>query len=165
MRNCLKKRFPVLLIIVLCAVPAFVQDTTGTLTGTVTHQNGAVVAGANVTVNNTATNQGFSTQTNNDGGFNVPTLSTGIYTVTISATDFKEAVVAGIKVNVGENSDVSVALKPGAVNETVTVTADCAQLPHTSVNGLPTVALNITLDGINGEDNLFQSRNRFGRRG
>ena len=152
---------------------------------------------------NTATNQEYTTQTNNDGAYSIPTLASGVYTATITAAGFKQAVVTDIKVDVGKPSTINVDLEIGSANETVTVVGggellqtqsatvgttltgrqitdlptasrDALDLvlampgtttpgrPRTSsVNGLPKGALNITLDGINVQDNLLKSSDGF----
>ena len=204
MRNGLQKYFFVLLTVGLCALPAFGQGaSTGSLSGTVLDPKGAVVAGATVTVKNAATNQEFSTQTNNDGAYNIPILQSGVYTATIVAAGFKQAAVTDIKIDVGKVSTINVDLEIGSANETVTVVGggellqtqsatvgttltgrqisdlptasrDALDLvlampgtttpgrPRTSsVNGLPKGALNITLDGVNVQDNLFKSSDGF----
>ena len=121
MRNGLQKYLLVLLTVGLCALPAFGQGSAGSLSGTVTDPKGAVVAGATVAVKNSATNQEFSTQTNNDGAFSIPSLGSGVYTATITASGFKQAAVTDIKIDVGKASTINVELEIGSANETVTV--------------------------------------------
>lgn len=203
MRNGLQKYLVVLLTVGLCALPALGQGSAGSLSGTVTDPKGAVVAGATVTVKNTATNQEFSTQTNNDGAYRIPALSSGVYMATITAGGFKQAAVTDIKIDVGKVSTINVELEIGSANETVTVvgggellqtqsatvgttltgrqisdlptasrdaldlvlampgTATPGRPRTSSVNGLPKGALNITLDGINVQDNLLKSSDGF----
>jgi Carboxypeptidase regulatory-like domain len=96
---------------------------TGSLAGTVTDQQTAVVAGASVTVKNDATAQEFTATTSDNGTFNVPSLAAGTYTVTITSQGFKQAVVPDVKIAVGTPSSISVALEVGAPTEIVTVTA------------------------------------------
>ncbi|HET6976815.1 MAG TPA: carboxypeptidase-like regulatory domain-containing protein [Pyrinomonadaceae bacterium] len=204
MKNGLQKYLLVLLTVGLCALPALGQGaSTGSLSGTVTDPKGAVVAGATVTVKNTGTNQEFSTQTNNNGAYSIPTLSSGVYTASIAAAGFKQIAVTEIKIDVGKASTINVELEIGSQNETVTVvgggellqtqsatvgttltgrqisdlptasrdaldlvltmpgTATPGRPRTSSVNGLPKGALNITLDGINVQDNLLKSSDGF----
>jgi hypothetical protein len=204
MRNYLPKFFFVLAILALYSLPVFGQVTaTGSLSGTVTDPKGDVVAGATVVVKNNATNQEFTTQTSGEGTFNVPSLNTGIYTATITAKGFKQAVVTEIKVAISTPSSVTVALEIGSASEVVTVVGggellqtqsatvgttitgrQITELPYASrnaldlilflpgtstagrprqstVNGLPKTMLNITLDGINIQDNVLKGSDGF----
>ena len=68
------------------------------LTGTVIDLEGAVVAGAAVTVTNNAT------ETNGEGTFTAHSLIAGVYTATVATTGFKQAVVTEIKGDVGKSS-------------------------------------------------------------
>lgn len=203
MRNVLHKCLPGLVICAVFWVTAVGQGSSGSLSGLVVDPKGAVVAGATVTVKNVATNQENTTQTSNDGTFSVPALSTGLYTASITATGFKQAVVTDIKIDVGKTSSIQIELEVGAATETVTVVGggellqtqtatvgttltgrQITDLPtasrdaldlvlampgtttvgrprQSSVNGLPKGALNITLDGINVQDNLLKSNDGF----
>src|SRR5678815_1149743 len=203
MRNSVQKYVFVLLVLALSGITALGQGSSGSLSGSVVDPKGAVVAGATVVVKNVATNQENTTQTSSEGTFNVPSLASGIYTATISAAGFKQAVVTEIKVDVGKPSSISVELEIGAASETVTVVGggellqtqtatvgttltgrQITDLPtasrdaldlvlampgtttvgrprQSSVNGLPKGALNITLDGINVQDNLLKSNDGF----
>jgi hypothetical protein len=203
MRNGLQKSFLVLVVCAVFCITALGQLSAGSLSGLVVDPKGAVVAGATVTIKNVATNQEHTTQTSNDGTFNVPSLSTGMYTATIAAKGFKQAVVTEIKIDVGKPSSIQVELEVGAATETVTVVGggellqtqtatvgttltgrQITDLPtasrdaldlvlampgtttvgrprQSSVNGLPKGALNITLDGINVQDNLLKSNDGF----
>src|SRR5262250_934861 len=91
---------------------------TGSLSGTVTDPTGAVVANASVTITNAATNQEFTAQTNDSGAFNVPSLTTGLYTAVITAPGFKKAEITGIKIDASKPSDINIALEIGAPTET-----------------------------------------------
>src|SRR5438093_211676 len=122
MRNGLRTFYFVFLILAVCGVTAFGQGgNLGSLSGAVVDPKGAVVAGATVVVKSTATNQEYTTQTSGEGTFRVPSLPSGLYTATITATGFKQAIVTEIKVDVGTPSNVNVELEVGSANETVTV--------------------------------------------
>src|SRR6266404_5705564 len=54
-------------LIAMAAMTAFGQTSKGTITGLVTDQNGAVIAGAEVEIKNAATNQVRSTTANDAG--------------------------------------------------------------------------------------------------
>lgn len=100
----------------------------GTILGTVTDNSGAVVAGANVDVTNTATNVTSHTQTTSSGDFTIPFLSPGTYTVTVQAPGFQKSVTNSVPLVVGQQQRVNVAMKTGAVTETVEVQASAIAL-------------------------------------
>src|SRR5438477_10051263 len=92
-----------IVFLALGSVAAFAQGgSTGALAGTAADPSGAVVVNAIVVVKNTETGQEFRATTSNVGAFNVPALGTGNYTITITAQGFKQALVQGVKVDVGK---------------------------------------------------------------
>ncbi len=120
-----------LMLLALLCLGAHGQGPTGALTGTVVDQQNAVVANASVVVRSNATGQEFTTQTSDNGTFNVPSLASGEYTVNITAQGFKQAVLQNVKVVVGTPSSVNVALEIGAVSDTITITAAGGELLQT----------------------------------
>ncbi|HXS76882.1 MAG TPA: carboxypeptidase regulatory-like domain-containing protein [Terracidiphilus sp.] len=101
---------------------------TGTILGTVTDPSGAVVPNAKITVTNTATKVSFQTVTNSAGDFNAPALNPGTYTVAAEARGFQKAVISSFTLTVNQHARVDLTLKPGAVTETVTTTAQAVSL-------------------------------------
>src|ERR1044072_9028564 len=139
---------------------AAAQETTGSLRGTVVDANGAVVAGATVTVTNSATGAQQTKQTTGDGTFEFSKLAPGSYNVTIEATGFKRSLNKDVSVKLGIVNPLDVKLEPGAVSETVTVTAgteeivqrDQSQISHTvetrKIADLPSNAAGAGLDTL-----------------
>jgi Carboxypeptidase regulatory-like domain len=111
--------------IVITSSAVFGQATTGSLRGTVTDPNGAVVAGAAVTVKNEATGVATVTiNTTGDGGFAFSNLLPGTYSVTVRPTSgFKTKTVSGLVVSLGLEREIKVTLDIGAANETVDIVA------------------------------------------
>lgn len=110
------------------------QEITGSIVGTVRDANGAVVAGATVTISDPSKSDlVVRTLTTNDSGeFTAPNLPISTYTVSVEAANFKRAVNTGIKVDVGARRSVDVTLSAGNVSEVVTVEADPVAVDLTS---------------------------------
>src|ERR1035437_6402355 len=104
----------------LCQI-AINAQASGSLAGTITDPQGAVVAGANVTVRSTTTGTERTATTNDKGVFNIPDLQPGVYTVTVDSKGFKKAVAPDVKVDVSTVNSISIALEVGGASETVTV--------------------------------------------
>src|SRR6516165_10986344 len=101
---------------------------TGTILGTVTDSTGAIVPNVKVTVTNTATKVVFQTITNSSGDYNAPSLNPGTYTVSAEANGFQKTVVSSFTLTVNQHARVDLSLKPGAVSETITTTAQAVAL-------------------------------------
>src|ERR1700753_3012259 len=80
------------------AVTAFAQTQTGSISGTITDPNGAVVPG--VTVDATSQSAGTTMHVvSSDAGLYVfPSLTTGLWTITAQKTGFKKLVRTDIEV-------------------------------------------------------------------
>jgi hypothetical protein len=88
---------------------------TATLVGNVTDASGAIVAGAKVTVVNTANAFVSESLTTPEGSYYVPYLQPGTYRLTVEASGFKRYVREGIVLRIAETPRVDVALEVGAV--------------------------------------------------
>ena len=115
-------------LIFLCHQPAYAQITTARLTGTVADSAGASVAGANVTVLDTATGLTRSVSTEATGTFSFPALPVGSYEVTVEKSGFETYVQRGIVLTVDQAATLSVSLKVGGQTQQVTVTANIGML-------------------------------------
>src|SRR6202041_3860213 len=94
-----------LMFVLLATVALSAQSFRGTILGTVTDAQGAVIAGAKVTVKNVGTGLERTTETSADGSYALPELQIGTYTVTITLTGFQRSVTTGVNVDVaGERS-------------------------------------------------------------
>ncbi|MGA8939508.1 MAG: carboxypeptidase-like regulatory domain-containing protein, partial [Acidobacteriaceae bacterium] len=95
----------------------------GTIEGTVTDTTGAAIPGAKITARNAATGAEMVRVSNADGRYNVSPLDVGVYTVKISAKGFETLVREKIQLNGMQVLPLDAALKLGAADVTVTVTA------------------------------------------
>src|SRR5258708_23554491 len=115
--------FAVTLALVWC-IPSVGQVLKGSISGTVTDPQGAVVAGANVKGTNTETGVVTPTTSDSSGLFRLNLLPSGTYTVTISKTGFKTASEKNIVVTAGRESAIgSILLSVGEASTTAEVTA------------------------------------------
>ena len=88
------------ILLVLVAVPAAAQQITGSITGTVRDEQGAVVT--NTVVKSTNAETGFerSAVTDSTGAYNIQYLPVGRYTVEVDATGFKKFVQQNLVITV-----------------------------------------------------------------
>src|SRR5271157_951795 len=99
------------------------QVDTGSILGTVKDQSGAVMPGAKVTLTNEGTSLAFSTTTGPDGTYVFNPIRIGTYSVSAEASGFAKAVQSGLSLNIDQKLVVDLTLKPGAVTQTIEVTA------------------------------------------
>src|SRR5215216_2711142 len=95
------------------------QAATATLSGTVSDQHGAVVAGTQIIVTQKATAVTRETSTTDTGFFSIARLPVGEYEVKAKAAGFKTAVVSSVVLQVGQNEAVNFVLEPGEITDTV----------------------------------------------
>src|SRR3989441_6675364 len=112
-------------VVIFVSSPAFAQTVTGTISGTVTDPNGAVVAGANVALINDQTNEKRDQQTNESGRFSFAAVEPGVYTLKIEHQGFETLLKTKVVLSANEGLALGeLALKTGQVSETVTVTSE-----------------------------------------
>ena len=107
---------------------ATAQSIFANLSGTVTDTSGAVVAGAKISVQNSATKVVRQFVTNNEGYFSATQLPIGSYDVTVEAKGFQKWHGSGIVLQGADDKTLNIPLKIGAESETVTVTADSNEI-------------------------------------
>ena len=111
---------------------AVAQTVTGTLQGTVTDPNGAVVAGAQIVIRNVETGQERTVTANSNGFYVAPFLPLGRYHVTAELKGFTRALTENIEINLNQTRVQNFTLKPAEVSETVVVTSDAAPINTTN---------------------------------
>jgi hypothetical protein len=125
------------LLVAAFALAATAQSNKGTITGTVTDPNGAVVKDAKVVVTNVADGQTREATSSDDGTYAIPALDPGVYRVTVDASGFSQSVIEEVKLDTAARQAVDVTLTAGGVSGgTVTVTAEAPLADtETSVRG------------------------------
>jgi hypothetical protein len=131
-----------LAVVLVTAAPAHAQGSaTASLSGTVTDTGGGVIPGATVVVKNMATGVSSETTTTASGAFNVPALDPGVYSVTVSLTGFKTAVVSDIRLVTATPVSIQVKLEVGALTETIEVKSASTLVQTTSTAVTSTIAV------------------------
>lgn len=111
------------LLFSLCAMVA-AQTYQGRISGTVTDQTGAVLAGAKVLVTNMDTGAVRDLVSNEAGDWVAPNLPPGPYKITVEAPKFKKVERTGVRLEVAKDIHLDIALVPGQASEVVTVTEE-----------------------------------------
>jgi hypothetical protein len=104
----------------------------GTINGTVTDASGAVVGGAEVTATQAATGITSKTTSSGEGTYVFPTMPPSTYNVTATRSGFEAYTENGVQLRADAAVTVNITLKPGNASETVTVSAETAQVDVTT---------------------------------
>jgi hypothetical protein len=116
----------------LCAVPCVAQVVKGSISGTVTDPQGAVVSGATVKAINDGTGATLATTSDSSGSFHFNLIPVGTYRVEMTAAGFKTTVQNNIVVAAGRDSGLgAIPLTVGEVTTAVEVTADAPLIETT----------------------------------
>jgi hypothetical protein len=116
----------VALSMMLCfAAVAFGQGTTGSIEGTITDQNGAVVPNATVTAVSTGSTAGFNrtVTSNSNGFFQIAQIPVGTYEISATGTGFKTSKTQAT-VTLDKAAVVNTQLEVGGGDVVVDVTSD-----------------------------------------
>jgi hypothetical protein len=120
------------------------QAGTGTITGTVTDQTGAVVANAAIEAKSAETGVVYPTQSTSTGNYTLTQLPVGAYEISVKVTGFKSYAHTMLRVQAAQTLREDVQLQVGGTGEQVTVTAEASLLKTESGD----LAHNITTDSL-----------------
>jgi hypothetical protein len=109
---------------VCLAAPGLAQTTFGTILGTVTDPSGAAMPDVVVTVTNQDENISREVHSDAQGNYQAENLKSGLYTVTVRATGFREMTTKDIMVAARQTVRADVKLVMGTAAEQVTVVAN-----------------------------------------
>jgi hypothetical protein len=115
-----------LFVLAVCFVftgVAMAQVDQGAITGVVKDSTGAVIPRALVTLTNTDTNFVLQDKTDAKGEYVFSPIKIGHYKVSATAPKFEVTTQENITLNIQDRLSITITLKPGAVTESVTVTA------------------------------------------
>jgi hypothetical protein len=115
------------------------------LQGTIVDKSQAVIGDkAEVTLTNKDTGFSRTTKTNNTGEYRFESVPAGVYTLKVTAPGFSNAEAKNVSILVGTTATQNFTLTPGAVSETVEVTAAAPLVDQTKTD----VSTNITPEQI-----------------
>ena len=161
-----------LTIAFIMTVGVIAQSNTGSITGVVTDPTGAVVPNATVTATNQGTNEKRTVQTDDEGRYEVPSLSTGVYTIEATGAGFRPTTVKDLRLAVGEKARTDIALGVSGVEAVVEVvnqtrvdtesptigdTVTTERIQDNPVNGRDFTQLLATVPGSVQTTNQFQT--------
>jgi hypothetical protein len=112
-----------LALLVGAAAIVHAQETTGTITGSVTDTTGAVLPGVTVTVKNIESGRTWDYTSTETGTYTAPLLPPGTYEVTFALQGFQNSVVKGIQLHVNDRLKIDGKLGVTGVSESVEVSA------------------------------------------
>jgi Carboxypeptidase regulatory-like domain/TonB dependent receptor-like, beta-barrel len=98
------------------------QVDTGSITGTVKDQSGAIVPGATVTITHEGQGLTLTSVTREDGTYIFTPIRTGAYRIDVELQGFKKEARRGITVGIQEQVRADVVLQAGGISEEVLVT-------------------------------------------
>jgi hypothetical protein len=99
------------------------QADQGAITGGITDTDGRAIRGASVTLVDQDTNLSFTRTTGDNGSYRFAPIKIGLYTLTVSASNFSTRKQENIRVDVSQIVGLNITLKPGEVSESITVTS------------------------------------------
>src|SRR5205807_10508482 len=112
-----------LFTLVMGSQPAWSQEVTATITGTVVDPSGAAIRGATVTAKDVERGTTLTTQTNETGAFSLTRVPVGNYVVTASSQGFQTANYPQFPLVLNQTARLSFQMKIGQTSETVEVSA------------------------------------------
>lgn len=128
-------------LLLLWCVPSMGQVLKGSISGTVTDPQGAVVSGAQVKATNTATGVVLTTTSDSAGLFRFSLIPVGDYKVQVSAQGFQTTVQSNILVAAGRDSGLgAIKMSVGGTTETIEVTATAPLIESTQAQVTNTFA-------------------------
>ena len=131
------RKVAVLLLAVLSIPgPMFGQQTTASLSGTVTDLSGAIIPEAHVTATAAATGATSSALSNREGFYILTGLLPGVFSLQVEKAGFQRYAQSNIVLQVDRPATINVSLTVGSLTQTVTVTgaADQVNLRSQTIN-------------------------------
>src|SRR4026209_2788576 len=124
----------IVLLMACCALLSVstVAQTSGSISGTVSDEKGAVISGASVTVRNIAKNDTRTARTDDEGRYRVVNMPVGEYELTVEGSGFAKHVRTGISLVLNQAAIVDVEMKAASLQEVVNIAENASMLNTTT---------------------------------
>jgi hypothetical protein len=125
-------------VLMICLARPGQAQVAASLSGTVTDQSGASVAGAAVTAQSLETGLSRTTVTDQTGRYQLFALPVGQYELRVKKDRFADGVRTGIRLVVGQDASANISLRLGTLSQEVKVSGDTSLVSVTTqdVSGL-----------------------------
>src|SRR5437868_2783076 len=123
-----RKLIFVVTLLGLTTVPLMSQEVSAGITGRVTDPSGGAIVGATVTAKDLDRGTPWTTKSNEDGIYAFPRIPVGRYELKVENAGFKTYSAPELVLEVNQRARVDARMEVGGVTETVTVSAESAQL-------------------------------------
>ena len=130
MRQSTRFGFVLLLLVGVLSIlqPAWGQEVTAAIVGTVTDPSGAPIKDANVTATDTERGTVRPAKTNDAGAYNITRLPVGTYELKVTAPGFQTSVRPAFTLVLNQTARIDLQMKVGQVTETVEVSGEAPVL-------------------------------------
>ena len=122
------------LVFIIAVAICGAQESRATILGRVTDSSDAVIPGVSVTIANAATGVTTTVTSNGQGNFLAPYLIPGLYRVTAEKPGFRRYQRDAVALRVNDRLELNVSMQVGALEETITVTAESPILETASAS-------------------------------
>ncbi len=128
-------------------MPAWSQEVTASITGTVTDPSGAAVAGATITATSQERGLSYTAVTNDSGLYRIGQLPVGTYSLKVEKSGFASVSHPAFVLTLNQIARIDVGMKIGQASETVEVTG-AAPVLETDVTQVDTIINAATNDNL-----------------
>ncbi|CAA9385771.1 MAG: Oar protein [uncultured Pyrinomonadaceae bacterium] len=136
----LKFIFAGLFAVLIGSSAIIAQSTNGSLTGVISDEQGAAIAGANVSIVSIDRNRTEGNiQATEDGNYTFPSLIPGTYKLVVEQSGFSRTEISPVIIELNVRQRVDVKLKVGSVGATVDVQLDAAEQIERDTSAVGTV--------------------------
>lgn len=152
--------------LLLAALASFAQSDLSSITGTVTDPSGAAIANAKVVARNESTGATRETLTTGSGVYTIPSIPSGVYTLSVEVAGFKKYESKSNKIDPNLPATLNVAMQVGQTTETIEVSASVGAIQtETSQLGKLVEGKQISDLQLNGRNPIFLALLKPGVRG